>query len=528
MNETKNGISRRQLLTGAAWAAPLSFVGRGTEMAASFMPELVKTASSDVIELGAQAAVDHIKKGDMKAEDYAGQLLKRYNVLKDLNTVITIDEARVLQEARKIDQARTRGERLGPLAGLPFIVKDQITVAGYPCTAGHELLKGYVPKQSATVVDTMVKAGGVVFAKANCNTMIGSVAGNVTSSNVYFGFVHNPYDRSRIPGGSSGGTGAAIAARIVPAGLGEDTGGSVRIPSALCGIAGIRPSTFTMENALEGTSRKRYPDFGIIPTPGLLETIGPMARTLADVAFLDSVITGEMAPAVDLLNLRIGIPRSDYWESRAFDPGVEKVTREAFAKLRSAGAQLVEVDLNSILNLETPVAIAIARPNSNSLATWLAENAPSVTVEAVNRLRNSYPTVTTGQPTPAQPPSDEERKNILTRAIREYSSIFKTNNVAALAFPAIPCPAPLINSNGDTPGQKIRVNGQWVDEATTIWSMCFWSARIGAPSLSVPSGLTSGLPVGLMLQGESGSDSRLLGLGVAVEKVLAPLSPPRV
>src|SRR4029079_19631809 len=124
-------------------------------------------------------------------------------------------------------------------------------------------------------------------------------------------------------------------------------------------------------------------------------------------------------------------------------------------------------------------------------------------------------TVTTGQPTPTQPLSDGERKQILSHAIQEYAGIFKANNVMALAFPAIPCPAPLINSNGDTPGQKIRVNGQWVDEASFIWSMCFWSARIAAPSLSVPSGMTSGLPVGLMLQGESGSDSRMLGLGIA-------------
>ena len=251
-------------------------------------------------DLGARAAVERIQKGEMKAEVYAAQLLKRYNAHKDLNAVITIDEARVLQEARAIDQARARGERLGPLSGLPFIVKDQIDVAGYPTTAGHELLKVYVPKQNATIVETMIKAGGVAFAKANCNTMVGSVGGNVTSSNIYFGFVRNPYDRARIPGGSSGGTGAAIAARIVPAGIGEDTGGSVRIPAAFCGIAGLRPSTFSPENAIAGTTRKRYPDAGISPIPGPLDTIGPMARTVADVAFLDTVITGDAVPQINL------------------------------------------------------------------------------------------------------------------------------------------------------------------------------------------------------------------------------------
>jgi indoleacetamide hydrolase len=521
--------SRRRLLKLAALSAPIYITGGSLPLlhgSTSAVPTEPQKPGNDLTALGAREAVEHIKKGDLKAEVYVQQLLKHYNSKKDLNTIITIDEARVLSDARAVDQARARGAQLGPLAGLPILVKDQINVAGYPSTAGHELLKGYVPKDSATVVDIMLKAGGVVFGKGNCNSMIGSVAGNVTSSNPYFGFVRNPYDRSRIPGGSSGGTGAALAARIVPAGLGEDTGGSVRIPAALCGIAGLRPSTFTVENAIDGNKRKRYADYGIIPTPGLLETIGPMARTVADVAFLDAVITGETAPEVNLPNVRIGIPRADYWEKRVFDPGVEKITRDAFAKLRQAGAQLIEIDLNALLDMETQVGRAVARPNPTGLADWLAANAPGVTVEAVNKLRNSYPTVTSGQPTGLPPLTAEERSRILQETKRDYAAVFQSNNIVALAFPSVPCPAPLINSNGDTPGQKIKVNGQWVDEATYIWSMCFWSARIGAPSLSLAAGLTSGLPVGLMLQGESGSDSRIVGLGVAVEKVLGPIPPP--
>jgi mandelamide amidase len=374
----------------------------------------------------------------------------------------------------------------------------------------------------------MVKAGGIVFAKANCNAMIGSVGGNVTSSNPYFGFVRNPYDPARIPGGSSGGTGAALAARIVPAGLGEDTGGSVRIPAALCGIAGLRPSTFSVENAIAGTTRKRYSDAGIIPTPGLLETIGPMARTVADTAFLDTVITGEAVPRTNLRGARIGVPRADYWQARVFDPGVEKITREAFAKLRDAGAELIEIDLNALLDLEQAIIPGLRRSNANTLAAWLAENAPGVTVEAVNKLRNSYPTAAATAAQNAAPPLPaDERNAVLSKAMQQYTSAFQVNRLSALAFPSIPCPAPLINSNGDTPGQKIRVNGQWVDEASYIWSMQFWSARLGVPSLSVPSGLTAGLPVGLLLQGEAGSDSRILGLGIAVENVLGPLAAPR-
>jgi mandelamide amidase len=355
--------------------------------------------------------------------------------------------------------------------------------------------------------------------------MVGSVGGNVTSSNIYFGFVRNPYDRARIPGGSSGGTGAAIAARFVPAGLGEDTGGSVRIPAAFCGIAGLRPSTYSPENAISGGNRKRYSDAGIIPTAGPLDTIGPMARTVDDVAFLDAVITGEPVASVNVRRVRLGIPRTDYWERRVVDPGVEKVIQDAFAKLREAGAQLLEVDLNGLLNLEEQLIAGLRRQNNpNRLAQWLAAHVSGVTVEAINGFRNSFPTSTT--PPAVTELSVEASNKILRQAVAQYASVFQSNQIVALAFPSVLCPPPLINCNGDTPGQKIRVNGQWVDEASYIWGMLFWSARMGVPSLSVPAGLTSGLPVGLLLQGRAGDDSSILGLGVAVEHVLGAVPPP--
>jgi len=519
------GLSRRELLKTAVCATAIRL---GDPVAASQDAARAGALRDEVANLGARAAVEHIEKGDLKAEAYAAELLKRYRAHTDLNAVITIDPERVLREARSVDQARARGDRLGPLAGLPFIVKDQIDVAGYPTTAGHELLKGYVPKESATVVEKMTGAGGVVFAKANCNTMVGSVGGNVTSTNVYFGFVRNPYDRARIPGGSSGGTGAAIAARFVPAGLGEDTGGSVRIPAALCGIAGLRPSTFSAGNAIAGTRRKRYADAGIIPTPGLLETIGPMARTVADVAFLDTVITGEPVPTIALNGARIGVPRADFWQSHVVDPGVERLIKECLAKLRDAGARLVDVDLDALLALETRVASGLRFVGRSTLAQWLAANAPGVTVEAINKLRDSFPAVTTGMPPVSESaPSPDESRAILKQVMRDYDAAFHSNDIQALAFPSVLCPAPLINVNGDTPGQKIRVNGQWVDEASYIWGMQFWSARIGAPSLSLPAGLVSGLPVGLLVQGLAGADSRILGLGIAIERVLGPLPPPQ-
>ena len=354
------------------------------------------SASDDLADLGAREAVERIQRGELKAEAYAARLVRQHDALKHLNAIITLDESRVLSEARAVDLARAKGRKLGPLSGLPFIVKDQMDIAGYPTTAGHPALRPYVPRRSSTIADVMIRAGGVMLAKANCQDMVGGsfIITAVTSSNRHFGFVRNPYDTTRIPGGSSGGNGAAIAARIAPAGIGEDTGGSVRLPAAFNGIAGFRPSTYTLSNAINGTSRKRYPDDGMVPPAGVLDTWGPMARTAADVAFLDAAICGEPAEQVDLRATRIGIPPADYWQSDVVEPGVADVMRTAFSMLRDAGAVLVEVDLQGLLalNADNVLGTAVRRAlPSRSLGEWLAENLPAVTVEDIRSTRSSYP-----------------------------------------------------------------------------------------------------------------------------------------
>ena len=157
-------------------------------------------------------------------------------------------------------------------------------LAGYPTTGGNGALKGYNPKRHAVVVKRVVTAGGIPFCLPSPPdmTVIDGLMRQVSSHSKSFGAVHNPYDQTRIPGGSSGGSGAILAARIVPAALGLDTNGSVRCPSAFCGVTGFRPSTYMIENAIKGTSRKRYSDEGlVIPPARRLDTIGPMARTVS-------------------------------------------------------------------------------------------------------------------------------------------------------------------------------------------------------------------------------------------------------
>lgn len=526
-------MSRRRLLQLALSAAPLSMAAIAAEAGATKQSR--DALPDDLLQLGAREAVESVQRGDLKAEHYTARLIEQHRAQKQLNAIITLDEARVLSEARAIDQARARGERLGPLAGLPFIVKDQLEIAGYPTTAGNPALRGYVSRRSAQVADIMMRAGAVMLAKANCQDMVGGtfILTAVTSSNPHFGFVRNPYDTARIPGGSSGGNGAAIAARIAPAGIGEDTGGSVRLPAAFNGIAGFRPSTYTLESAIAGRSRKRYPDDGMVPPAGVLDTWGPMARTAADVAFLDSVISGERVPRVSIRGARIGIPRPDYWQTDIIEPGVAQVMRDAFTRLRDAGATLVEVDLKGLLDLNADNSLGAAVRRvlpSRSLSDWLAENFPSVTVDDIRRERSTYPScfadVTWFRPTPEVPP--EDAKKLFSAASAAHRDLFRRHEILALAFPTVPITAPLINVNGDTPGQRILVNGRWVDEIGTILTNSVIAARLGAPALTLPAGLAAGLPVGFELEGLPGDDSRILGLGIAIEQVLGALPPPRL
>ena len=252
----------------------------------------------DLSNLTAVEAVQRIANGELRAEEYALRLLERQRALKSLNALTWIDEARVLEAARAVDDKRRKGAALGPLGGLPVIIKDNIDVAGTPTAAASAIFRDNVAGQHAPVAQRLFEQGAVFFGKANMHEL----AGGGTCSNPATGFVGNPYDPRRVPGGSSGGTAAAIAARIVPAGLGSDTAGSVRIPSALCGTAGLRPSIF---------GGKLYSDEGVLPLAIDLDTIGPMARTVADVALLHSAITGRPSLAApDLSGVRLGVPRN--------------------------------------------------------------------------------------------------------------------------------------------------------------------------------------------------------------------------
>ena len=518
----KPGLSRRDIVKGSVAALPL--------LAASAKAAAPQSSDAEILELGARAAVDRIRKGEMSAESYVKTLLRQLDRHKNLNTVVTIDPDRIVKEAVAVDQARAKGGKLGALAGLPMVVKDHTDVAGYPTTAAvpREASGGYVAKKSAPVVQKLQDNGVIIFAKAN-------YAGGATGTNRYFGPSRNPYDLRRISGGSSGGSTAAVAARIVPASLAEDTGGSIRLPAALSGIAGLRPSTYSLQNYLEGkndpkTWRKRYSSEGVVPpTSTVTLTLGPMARTLADVAFIDQVITGERAPTVKAADIRLGLPRADYWEKHPHQANVKTAFDAAIAKLKDAGVTMVEVDLNALMALDEGASVwdgllgeVLLRPEAgDEFDRWLAENTPGIT-----RAKFQEWAVQIAVRSPLRGLTADQKLEAVRRAAKIYDAAFTTQRIHSLAFPTTLVTAPLVNENGDTAGQPISVGGKWIEEVHALACNTFWGPRLGAPGISIPAGLAGGMPIGLCLQGRAGEDLQVLAQGIALETILGRIPAP--
>ena len=295
-------------------------------------------------ELGAAEAAAAIRAGDISAQALIDALLDRCTRAASLNAFISLDPDAVRAAARRADQQRQRGERLGPLHGVPIALKDNFDTADFTTTAGTPALAAHRPTRNAAVVQRLLDAGALILGKANMQEL----AFGPTSNNAAFGPVRNPYDRSRIPGGSSGGTAALVAARLAPAGLGTDTGGSVRVPASLSGVVGFRPTTL------------RWPQDGIVPISHTRDTAAPIARCVADCALLDGIVTGgptSLAP-INLEGLRLGVPRGHFWDD--LDAEVEAILADALARLAAAGVVLVEGDMADVAALDAAAGFPVA------------------------------------------------------------------------------------------------------------------------------------------------------------------------
>lgn len=463
-------------------------------------------SASDLTELTASDAAKSIAAGDISSADLVQALIEKTGDDTG-NAYISFDPDGALAAAREADAATKDGTSLGALHGVPIVVKDNIAASGLPTTGGTPALKDWVPAEDAAVLAKLKAAGAILLGKTNLHEL----AFGITSNNAGFGAVANAYDAGRFAGGSSGGTGAAVGARFAPVGLGTDTGGSVRIPSALNGIAGLRPSM------------GRYPQGGILPISHTRDTAGPIARSVSDLILLDGVITetATTQEAANLAKVRIGVPS---FFNDDIDPETGRLMKDAYAAMEKAGVTLVPVDASNIVDLAGKIGFPIALWEvKRDLAAFLADNNTGLTLEDVAAKAASpdvqfvFANLVLGDQ--AIPDAVYETSvNVLRPQLQAaYAELFAVNDLDAIAFPTTPLPAQAIEGSD----MNVMLNGKEVPTFQTFIRNTDPGSNAGIPGLSLPIGLTAdGLPVGLELDGPAFSDRHLLAIGLALESLL--------
>ncbi|MBW1799157.1 MAG: indoleacetamide hydrolase [Deltaproteobacteria bacterium] len=459
-------------------------------------------------------AVSRLTRGQMSTLDYIRDLLERCERYRDLNALISQDQEMLLDAARRADRARSSGNDLGSLHRIPIILKDNIDTADLPTTGGTPAFINHRPSKNAPVAQALIDAGAIIFAKANLHEL----AHGITNNNAAFGPARNPYAPDRIPGGSSGGCGVAVAARLAPGAIGTDTGGSVRIPSALCGIVGFRPSL------------GRYPQAGIIPISHTRDTAGPMTRSVKDAVLLDRVITGdtsEIEPA-NLHGLRLGDPRSPFYEN--IHTAVADAMESVLERLRAYGVELVEMGLPDVHEIDQdagfPIALYEMLGDLNQYMAYhktgldfshVVDEVASPDVRAVlEKLLTDD-----GISTEAYQKAMTKDRPILEAAYRNY---FATNRVSAIVFPTTPLPAVPIGEDETT-----TLNGETVPTFLTFIRNTSPGSLGGIPGLSLPVGISpDGLPIGMELDAPLNNDGKLLAIGLALEALEPPLPAPNL
>jgi len=468
-------------------------------------------------ELTASEALELLEDGTLTSEQYVAALLQRADELQSLNVFITRDSEAALSAARAADRRRLLGLPCGRLCGLPFVVKDNIDSAALRTTAGTPALASHQPAANAAVLQRLLDEGAVLMGKTNMHEL----AFGATSNNAFFGPVRNPYDVSRIPGGSSGGTAAAIAARIVPVGLGTDTAGSVRVPAALTGTAGFRPSA------------GRYSRDRIVLISQTQDRVGTHARTVRDLVLLDRVLSevGSRVRPVPLNGLRLGVDRANFVNHAR--PEVVALFDEALEKLRGRGVEVVEVSvmprpqfLATIAALRFSIGFYEAPTNlSNYLQgvnppLTVAQLAPQVASPDVRQLFFGF--FVPGAPLAVTPQAYQAGLAARAQLRTAYQTVMNDNRLDAIIFPTTPLAAGPI-------GQEFVTDpsGNVVPATLAYTQNVVPASYAGLAGLSLPAGLTAtGLPVGVEIDGLEGSDETVLGIGLSLETALKRLPPP--
>ncbi|MBV9531326.1 MAG: indoleacetamide hydrolase [Bradyrhizobium sp.] len=476
-------------------------------------------STPDLDRLTANQAAADLCAGKVASKALVAASLARAKANADLNAFITLDEAGAMKEAAAFDAHHVKGRSCKPLGGLPIVIKDNIEVAGLPASAGTPALKSFVPRRDAPVIEKLRAAGAIIIGKTNMHELAFGISGYNPAFKIGPDTgVRNAYDAGKIAGGSSSGTASAIGSRIVTAGLGTDTGGSVRIPCALNGCASLRPTA------------GRYPKGGIAPISHTRDTAGPMASTVADVAILDRAIAGggAITPA-NPKSLRIGVVAAMLAN---LDGDTDVAFHSAIDKLKAAGVSVVDVDMPKLAELNAQVGFPVALYEAyDDMVAYLQHTGTGITIEELARsiaspdVKGTYEGLVIPRKLPgpnntvvdARPAYEAAMKTARPALQALYRETFAKNHLDAIAFPTTP---------------KVAIPAQ--PDASSLANFTLFiqntdpGSNAGVPGVQIPISLGASmkLPVGLEIDGPQRSDRRLIAIGMAMETVFGRLPAP--
>jgi aspartyl-tRNA(Asn)/glutamyl-tRNA(Gln) amidotransferase subunit A len=481
----------------------------------------------EITRLTAAETAAAVAAGEISAVETTRAHLDRIAAVDErVHAFLHVDTDGALAAAQAVDDRRAAGDELGPLAGVPLALKDIVATKGMPTTCGSKLLEGWVPPYDATVTRRLREAGVILLGKTNMDEF---AMGSSTEHSA-FGPTHNPWDLTRIPGGSGGGSAAAVASFQAPIAIGTDTGGSIRQPAAVTGTVGVKPT-------YGGVSR-----YGLVALASSLDQAGPVARTVLDAALLHAVVAGHdpldstsidapvpdvvaAARSRDVRGMRVGVVKQ--FSGEGYQPGVEQRFREAVSLLEELGASVIEVDCPHFdyalpayyLILPSECSSNLARFDAMRYGLRVGDDGTRSAEEVMSLTRD------------AGFGAEAKRRIIIgTYALSSgyydayYGQAQKVRTLIARDFEAAFAQVDVLISP-TTPTTAFRL-GERVDDPMAMYlaDLCTIPSNLaGNASMSIPAGLSpdDGLPVGLQFIAPPMADDRLYRVGGAVEAALA-------
>jgi aspartyl-tRNA(Asn)/glutamyl-tRNA(Gln) amidotransferase subunit A len=451
-------------------------------------------------------AADAIRDKRISPQEMVTAAIARYDRMEpSLKAFISLRPEYAMLRAEQAERELRVGRDRGPLHGIPIAVKDLFAMRGVRTTSGSKVFEHLEPDFNSSVVDKLEAAGAVIMGKLNMHEL----AYGITSANPYYGAVRNPWDIERSPGGSSGGSGAAVTAGIIYGAMGSDTGGSIRIPASFCGCVGIKPTY------------GRVSRFGALPLAYSLDHMGPMARSVREAAMMLNAIAGPdkkddttaRRPVPDFVpeencsikGLRIGLPENFFMDR--VQPEVETAVRAALSKAEAIGAEIKPVWLPDMNGINAIARIILLAEASAMLEPYLE-----------HRGRFGADVLTLLDQGRLVPATDYINAQRLRRKLRTtFNRVW--SEVDCLITPTTPTTAPRV---GET---VIRINGREEDVRLATTRLVRGFNALGLPALSMPCGLANAMPVGLQIIGPEFEEAQILKIGAALEDAGVKIPP---